>query len=364
MKADIPNIVYHPIATPGLAFWRLLWPAFHLGMRREITYSILRNFPIDSLPYLGSDVLVIQRFGNQRETEYMKKIASMRKAGNFRIIYDVDDAIFFDEVPQYHYSKATHDYSQEDYTKELMSLCDEMTVSTPYLKEYYMKKTGQENITVLPNRIPFFWAGHYYSPENVIRNYRKHKRRPRIIYAGSVSHIDTTGGKGSKNDDFASVIKAIEATRKEFKWIFVAACPPALNKYLESRDMDLYPWEVLGNLPKGISKLEGNMMIAPLADNPFNQGKSNIKLLEACAHGLPIACQDLTPYKEAPIRFTTGEDMIEKIRQTLQSEEKYIEESLKGRDIVNKYWLEQEQNIGAYRDVYTYPFGDPRRTYI
>lgn len=281
MKQSIPNIVYHPVAVPALSFWRLLWPAFHLGMRREITYSILRSFPIDALPYLASDVIVLQRFGDKHQTEYIKKIASMRKEGNFRIIYDIDDIIFFEEVPDYHYSKTRDDFSQEEYTKELMSLCDEMTVSTPYLKDYYMKKTGQSNITVLPNRIPFFWAGHYYSPENVIRNYRKHKSRPRIIYAGSISHIDITG-KNSKNDDFASVIKAIEATYKEFKWVFVAACPPVFKKYLEAREMEIYAWEVVGDLPRAISKLEGNMMIAPLADNPFNHGKSNIKLLEAC----------------------------------------------------------------------------------
>lgn len=363
-KKPIPNVLYHPIKTPGLFFWRLIWPAFHLSMKNEITYSMLRGFARDPFPYVSSDVVVFQRFGNKYQTEYIKKIAEFKERGNFRIIYDIDDVIFFDDVPDYHFSKIEDDYSQEAYTKELIALCDEVSVSTPFLKEYYQKETGQDKITVLPNKIPFFWAGHYYSAENVIRNYRKHKDRPRIIYAGSPAHIDCTGGENCAKDDFSMIGDFIEKTRKEFKWIFIAAIPIRFKEYLVTGEMEFYPWQPVGALPKLISTLEGNMMIAPLSDNAYNRAKSNIKLLEAAAHGIPIACQDLLPYKEAPILFKDGQEMVEKIRKTLSSEDVYVKESLKGRAIVDKHWLEQENNIGMYKDVYTYPYGDPRRQYV
>ncbi|MCH9811838.1 hypothetical protein K0U07_03630, partial [bacterium] len=328
----------------------------------EMSYSVLPSFAKDSFPYLSSNVVVFQRCGNKTQTEYIRRIAELKKQRNFRMIYDVDDAMFFDAVPKYHPTKSEPEmYAEENYTRELMNLCDEMTVSTPYLKEYYLKETEQKNITVVPNKIPYFWAGHFYSPENVVRNYRKHKKRPRIIYAGSPGHIDLSAGESRGKDDFESVCEMIEKTHKEFKWIFVAACPLRFKKYIQSGDMEYYPWQPVGALPKLISTLEGNMMIAPLADNIYNRGKSNIKLLEASAHGLPIACQDLTPYEEAPIRFTGGDDLLEKIRETLASEEVYVKESLKGREIVDKHWLENENNIAMYKELYHFPYGDARR---
>ena len=357
-----PNVLYHPVSIPGLYFWRLVWPAFQLQMRGDISYSVLKSFSGDSFPYLSSNVVVFQRFGNKSQTEYIKRIAELKKQQNFRIIYDVDDAMFFDAVPDYHPTKRDKEmYAEENYTRELMSLCDEMTVSTPYLREYYLKETEQKNISVLPNCIPYFWAGHFYSPENVVRNYRKHKKRPRIIYAGSPGHIDLYAGDKKGKDDFESVCDMIEKTRKEFTWVFVGACPLRFKKHLLAKDMEFYGWQPVGGLPKLISQLEGNMMIAPLADNVYNRGKSNIKLLEASAHGLPIACQDLTPYEGAPITFTDGEDLLQKIRATLATEEEYIKESLKGREIVEKSWLENEENIGRFREVLHFQYGDSRR---
>ena len=361
MKEKIPHVLYHPSPIPGLAFWRILWPAFQLGMRGEATYEVLNNFSKDALPFLRCDVVVLQRFGNISEAEYVKQIAAFREQANFRIIYDVDDIIFFHDVPDHHYGKKKYGYADQEHTKELIALCDEITVSTPFLKDYYQNMIGHKKITVLPNRIPYFWAGHFYSPENVIRNYRKHKSRPRIIYAGSASHIDCASEKGGGEDDFTEILKIIIATRKEFKWLFVGVCPFPLKKYIESRDIELLPWQVIGDLPQAISRLEGNMMIAPLMDSPFNHAKSNIKLLEASAHGMPIACQDITPYKDAPIRFQNGEEMLQKIRSTLKTEDGYIKESLKGRAIIDKHWLELEENIGSYKDIYSKSYEERNR---
>lgn len=360
MDQYIPKVLFHPTKTTGLAFWRLLWPAYQLSVRREITYSTLRHFPLDALPYVEADTVVIQRCGGKMQAEYLKKVASLRAKANFRLVYDIDDVIFYKDVPDYHVSKKRDDYSEESYTRELMQLCDEMTVSTPYLKEYYEKELSHNHVTVVPNKIPFFWAGNCYSEQLIRRNYRKHKAKPRIIYAGSGSHTDMTG---DAKDDFSAVLKVIEATRKEFQWVFVGTCPLAFKKYVENREMDLWNWVPLGELPKLISNLEGNMMIAPLVDNVFNRAKSDIKYLEACAHGLPIACQDITPYKDAPIRFNSGDEMIAKIRAVLGNEEAYFEASRRAKAYVDQNWLEVEKNIMPYREVYSFDTLDQRRTY-
>ena len=106
------------------------------------------------------------------------------------------------------------------------------------------------------------------------------------------------------------------------------------------------------------------MFIAPLSDNNFNKSKSNLKYLEASALGLPIACQDLCTYKDAPIKFKTGDEMIDRIKETLSSERNFIKASVNGRNEAEKRFLETETNLYQYYDNYMYDQGDPRRKYL
>ena len=375
-KKDVRALV-HPSFAPGLAYWRVLWPLYQLMMRKEIIYSVFEGYLIDSLPYVLSDIVVLQRLTGGDAADYIKHLASIKEKAEFRLVYDVDDIIFFEEVPDYHYGKKNLKNPEavglskeemikrckrdEAHTIELMELCDEITVSTPFLKDFYSKKLTNQNITVLKNKIPFFWAGNYYSEEMLLRNYRKYKSKPRIIYAGSSSHVDTEEINEGK-DDFAGVIDVIIKTRHEFTWIFVGACPPKLKEYTKTKEIEYWGWSPIGLLPQTIMQREGNMMVAPLADNLFNRAKSNIKFQEACAYGLPIACQDLNPYEEAPIKFKTGEEMIQRIRETLRSEDTFLQASRQARATADENWLEVEENITTFKDVYTYPYGDSRRS--
>jgi hypothetical protein len=354
------KVFYHPSKVLALAYWRCIWPANQLALRGELMYSSITNYFIDALPYTNADAVVIQRTAGKGSVDYIRQLSELSKKADFRLIYDVDDVVFLDDVPDFHYCKSGNKEDPTETSKEIMDMCDEITVSTQYLKDYYHRTTGIEEISVLPNRIPYSWAGNFYSEEYLKRNFRKHRKKPRIIYAGSSSHIDCAMINDDK-DDFSDVLKVMIATRHEFTWVFIASCPRLLLPYVETKEMEYYNWSPLGLLPKVINTLEPNMMIAPLADNPYNHGKSNIKFLEASAQGLPIACQDITPYKEAPIRFKTGEEMIEKIRATLKNEESYLEASRKGKEIVDQQWLEIDSNISKFRDVYSFPFGDPRR---
>ena len=38
--------------------------------------------------------------------------------------------------------------------QEIMSLCDEVTVTCPFMKQYYMEKTGHKHVTIIPNFPP------------------------------------------------------------------------------------------------------------------------------------------------------------------------------------------------------------------
>ena len=106
------------------------------------------------------------------------------------------------------------------------------------------------------------------------------------------------------------------------------------------------------------------MFIAPLCNNNFNKAKSDLKYIEASALGLPIACQDICTYEDAPIKFNTGDEMIDKIKETLSDERRFIKESVNGRNVAEGRFLETEKNLYQYYDNYMYDQGDPERKYL
>jgi len=47
--------------------------------------------------------------------------------------------------------------------------------------------------------------------------------------------------------------------------------------------------------------------VAPLEQHPFNEAKSNLRLLEYGAMGWPVICSDVYPYRNAPVKRVTDD---------------------------------------------------------
>ncbi len=363
-EEKIPNVLQYIADFAGCGFWRMLFPEFLLNMGKSVRVYHSQTYFRDLVHYARTNVIHLQRQGQRHQVQFTEKLVHLKQRMRFRIIYDIDDVIFYEDVPRYNpaYKKIAVDELRES-TQQIMEMCDEMTVSTHALRDYYLKKTKQKNISVIPNYAPRFWLGNHYSEELLIRNYRKHKKKPRILYAGSVSHF-AVATKENIRDDFSHVVEEVIATMKEFTWVFVAGIPKELIPYAMKKEVEYHQWQTIEAYPRFLAGLEGNMMIAPLEENLFNEGKSDIKFLEAAALGLPCACQDMVTYAIAPIRFKDGKEMIEKIRETLSSEESFLEASRDARRRLEPRWLDRPENIGKYIDLYTHPYGDPGRRYL
>jgi hypothetical protein len=104
------------------------------------------------------------------------------------------------------------------------------------------------------------------------------------------------------------------------------------------------------------------MMVAPLKDSNFNKSKSDLKLIEANAFGIPIACQNLCTYEDAPFKFDTGEEMIKVISDVLSKKGRYMNLSAKARATANTRWLENPENLQCYTELFLHPFGSKERT--
>ena len=244
--------------------------------------------------------------------------------------------------------------------QEIMELCDEITVTCDFMKDYYMSKTGNKNITVIPNYPPKFWMGNYYNEKRISENYDISKKKPRILYAGSGAHFDVDNRVG-QNDDFAHVCRVIEATKHKYQWVFLGAYPLPLQHMISSGEAEFHPWERLYTYPEKIHTLRVNAMVAPLQNNTFNKAKSDLKLVEANCYGIPIVCQDLCTYEDAPFKFNTGDEMIDQLDDILSKKGRYMNLSSKARKTAELRWLENDSNIDKYVELYTLPYGDPQR---
>ena len=241
-----------------------------------------------------------------------------------------------------------------------MSLCDEVTVTCDFMKEYYAEKTGHKNITVIPNFPPKFWLGNFYDEKVISSNYDTYKQKPRILYAGSGAHFDVEN-RVNQNDDFAHVVKAIYDTHQQFQWVFLGAFPLPIKPLIDRGLVEFHPWVNLYNYGEKLKNLRINMVVAPLQDNTFNKSKSDLKWIEANSLGLPIACQDLCTYKDAEFRFKTGDEMVSVIKDVLSKKGRYMNISAAARKEANSRWLENPENLGCYQELFNHPYGSPQR---
>lgn len=361
-KKPKPSVLSFPCGIDQSAFWRVLWPSYYLQVMEKCSYNMSMSMLRDSLAYKAANVVQIQRVTDIEKVMFLEKLCSLKDDLDFRLVYEIDDILIGEDMPSYHAAKNMKNAYNKDAIKRAMQLSDEVVVSTPYLREYYMQKFDLKAVTVVPNKMPFFWAGNYYTEQGILDVYKQHKKRPRILYAGSASHINSMGKTG--NDDFSHVIEAIKSSVKDFHWIFLGVLPWELKAENEAGEVEFWPPETLDNYNKRISVLQCSMVIAPLADNIHNHAKSDVKFLDAAAHGLPIACQDMTPYKHAPIRFSTGQEMINVIKKTLESEESFLNASRRARKMLDKQWLELECNIALHEELFSYSYGHSGRKHL
>jgi hypothetical protein len=280
---------------------------------------------------------------------------------DFRILYEIDDIVFKEDIPEYNKFKPAFENPEiRDSAMKIMQLVDEVTVTNKFMQEYYIDKTGNKNITVIPNYPPKWWMGRFYDTDRIKTNYSKHRKRPRILYSASGAHFDVDN-RVKQRDDFHHVNDAVIKTLKDFQWVFIGAYPLTLAPYVQSGQIEFHQWQRLYEYPELLYDLKPTMFVAPLADNTFNKAKSDLKYIEACCYGVPIACQDLCTYGDAPYRFKTGDEMVDQIKKLVGNYTKYREASKASYKVADTRWLESDANIDKYAELYTHPYKSPKR---
>ena len=347
----------------GCGHWRMIWPETILNAYQKCIVHGSTSMLLDPKVYEHINTVRIQRQANPTQLDFVKHLKRIQNKNHFNLIYEIDDVLFHEDIPDY--NKFKRAFISDDIRKssqEIIELCDEVTVTCQYMKEYFQSKTSNKNVTVIPNYIPRFWMDRYYDEKQKTVEYDKNvkkRRRPRVLWSGSGAHFDQNG---VGYDDFTHVIEVVIKTLKKYQWVFMGAIPNALVQYVKSGDIEFHKWVPILDYPHAVHKLNAQVAVAPLHNNPFNNSKSDLKYIEAGALGTPVICQNMHTYKNTPLVFNTGAELVDQIDHVIQSKNNYMKWVRKFRSGVESRWL--EDNVNVYNELYSLPYGHPKRQQI
>lgn len=359
-EVDMPRGINYYADFSGCGFWRMLWPEHTMNAYQRAVIHGSTVMVTDEKYYTNVKTVRVQRQATPAQKKFIDFLVKLGDKMKFDVVYEIDDIVFHEDIPDYNKFKGAFvDEEIRTATTEMMSMCNEITVTCEYMKQYYMDKTGNKNITVIPNYPPRYWLDQY-DELMIEKNYSKRKKKPRVLYAGSGAHFDVDN-LANQQDDFGHVIETVKKTVNKYQWIFMGAFPNGLRSLVQQGKIEFYPWTTLYEYPRMIKKIKPNVMVAPLTDNVFNRSKSDLKFVEGCAFGVPAICQDMCTYQDAHFKFSNGNDMVDQIDTIMKDKNTFMKAVRRGRQVAETRWLENPDNLGKYVELYTLPYGHPDR---
>ncbi len=260
---SLPFVLVHPADRYGCGNYRVRWPLDVL-QRSGLAHGVESMLFLDSATLfdLSPDVVVFQRLFEGPQIACLK---AMRKEISALFVYELDDLIT-DMPGDNKYASLFH-RDVGDRLKRAISCCDRLVVSTPALAEAYGQFAPE--VVVCPNSLPNVpWAS--------LSGNRRHGDRPRVGWAGSTGHLG----------DLKILYPVVKATAHLVDWVFLAALPNVLRRYA-AEVHELVPIE---DYPAKLASLDLDLAVAPLEVHPYNDAKSNLRLLELGAMGYPVIC--------------------------------------------------------------------------
>lgn len=266
----------------GEAQWDFLWWQWGLNEIHPWQYRIMDA--VDKHAILGemnavvreADIVVV---GMVHTPAALSAIYAMKDAYPDKpILMEIDDNIL--STPEYNPASAFYGPGSEPrhLAVEQMKVSDALICSTPYLAELYAE--FNPHTYTVPNAIDFDLWGKVQT---------KRKGGIRIGWAGGASHVD----------DLETILPAVKNILKEYKdvrFVLVHGIPesfknvPGIECY--------YKWSRIDRYPQTLAGLDFDIGIAPLVDNAFNRGKSNLRFLEYSALGVPTVASKVGHFAE------------------------------------------------------------------
>ncbi len=322
----LPVVLAHPADRYGCGHYRVIQPFKALKQAGCIEGLLADGLPsVIELQRYAPDTIILQRQIGDERLDAMRRMQQFSSA--FKV-YELDDYL-----PNLPMKSAYRQAMPRDVLKSLrrgLSYVDRLVVSTPALAEALAGL--HEDIRVVGNRLPVSWWA------EVRPGQRGVSRKPRVGWAGGAGH---TG-------DLEMIADVVRELAGEVEWVFMGMCAESLRPYVH----EFHPGVAIEQYPAALAGLNLDLALAPVEQNLFNDCKSNLRLLEYGACGVPVICSDVRCYREdgLPVMRVKNRfrDWVEAIRMHLADMEATARQGDELRDVVLRDWMLQGDALDAW----------------
>jgi glycosyltransferase involved in cell wall biosynthesis len=274
------RVLYYSTMSKASAFYRCLMPMYALNMSgKAVAHASAARFGREALDY---DVIVIQIDNSPSALEFVKALQGMGK----KVVYEVDDA--FDCLEPWHPQYASYGQpARQAAIQAMMRQADAVQVSTQWLANRYCSIANR--IEVVPNMVELAaWP----KADRLRRD-----GLWRVLWAGSPSH----------SGDLAEVVPALGRFARAHPDVRIVLFGQEIkDDRIPAGQVENIPWCEFEEYPFKLAAVDADVAIAPLADIPFNCGKSNLRILQYWATGYPVIASDVGPYRDAIVESRAG----------------------------------------------------------
>jgi len=310
---------------------------FYYRVRQPLT--ALRDFGhvtswgsgIDYETWAAADVLVTQYINTRESVDQWLRWCAARER---LCVWDADDDIFRTEQVIGR-GTAYDDAGTLPRMAEAIAAAHVVTVTTPALAEIY--RAYNPNVVILPNAVPD-WLLSWEIPDP--------GPRFSIAYSCGPSHTVDVQAFGPTLQRFMSRYPGTE-----LHFFGPAARPVGVPVTWRIRATG---WKK--QTDEYLRSLSGHVGIAPLADIPFNQGKSGIKAQEYQALGIVPVVADFPQYRDVVQHGRTGflcsspAQWIDSLRRLIERPQLRAEMGARAREHARSF--AQSTLINAWNETY------------
>lgn len=304
------RIAFIPANVPGVVYWRI-WN-FAQALRRipgvEVAVFCWQSegnniHPWQTDCYTNKRIRVeiedlircadISVFQTVYTPMALSIIEAVKAAHKKPVLMEIDDDVL--NIPTYNEGYKTYypGSDREGLALAQMRASDGIITTTPYLKRIY--EPYNTDIRIIPNSIDFkAWK-------------REDKAKSDTLRIGWI-------GGGTHADDIAMAWPAVEQVLDKYrakglnvKFHCVHGVPNFLkdDKYKDKVSWT-HDWAEILDYPAFMDSFKFDIGIAPLLENSFNTGKSNLRWLEYSALGIPAVCSNIGHYTDTIEHGKTG----------------------------------------------------------
>ena len=305
MNKDIILAITPEMGSGGGCFYhRIATIANHINATPKYNTKVI----ISPIPIFDGNLLtqvrcvLFQRPTSPIMLDWIKRYKELQaKFSNYSICGEIDDA-WWNIIPEYNMSslQPRNWEAIEKIFKECISYLDRMIVTTEFMRRKLNKEYNFWNVRVIENA----------APKSIYSANKKtfFRERPLCIIPSGMQHYRSPqpicpqfpGGVVGLRGDYCG--SWVEFLKKEIKERRIDLHSMADKPYFLAPVHDLIetsPWLDTPNYAAFMTRMQPDIILAPLVENDFNRAKSRLKCAEGFAIGAIVIGNvfDYSPYE-------------------------------------------------------------------